>query len=547
MKASMQRALIILALGLTLGLPFYLRPRHVSVPRVAETLVVITPHNEALRSEYSRGFHDWYFARTGQSIAIDWRVIGGTTEITRLIESEYLASFQRYWTAQLGRPWSMTVQGAFANPVWQPTGVAGATEALELTARRAFLDSSVSCGIDVFFGGGPYDYIRQAAAGRLINSGVMQQHPEWFTDEVIPATFTGEPYRDPAGLWVGTVLSSYGMIYNRDAYARLGITAEPRAWEDLQNPKLQGEVALCDPTKSSSIAKAFENIIQQQIQLRWEQLAINPSRDRASWESQAIAEGWVNGLRLVQRIGANARYFTDTSQKPPIDVIQGNSAVGLCIDFYGRGSDLATARRVNGAGERVGYFSPPDGTVLSPDPIAVLRGAPHFSAAQAFMEYALSLDGQKLWNFKVGKLGGPERYELRRLPIRRDFYRAEFAAARTDPDVNPYATTNPLIYHPAWTGGIVAEMALVIRVMCQDTHPELVEAWREIIKAGLPPAALAVMSDMTSVSYAEMQGRIKQALSAKDKVEAVRLARELAGIFREQYLQAAALARATPR
>ncbi len=547
MKASMQRALIILALGLTLGLPFYLRPRHVSVPRVAETLVVITPHNEALRSEYSRGFHDWYFARTGQSIAIDWRVIGGTTEITRFIESEYLASFQRYWTAQLGRPWSMTVQGAFANPVWQPTGVAGATEALELTARRAFLDSSVSCGIDVFFGGGPYDYIRQAAAGRLINSGVMQQHPEWFTDEVIPATFTGEPYRDPAGLWVGTVLSSYGMIYNRDAYARLGITAEPRAWEDLQNPKLQGEVALCDPTKSSSIAKAFENIIQQQIQLRWEQLAINPSRDRASWESQAIAEGWVNGLRLVQRIGANARYFTDTSQKPPIDVIQGNSAVGLCIDFYGRGSDLATARRVNGAGERVGYFSPPDGTVLSPDPIAVLRGAPHFSAAQAFMEYALSLDGQKLWNFKIGKPGGPERYELRRLPIRRDFYRAEFAAARTDPDVNPYATTNPLIYHPAWTGGIVAEMALVIRVMCQDTHPELVEAWREIIKAGLPPAALAVMSDMTSVSYAEMQGRIKQALSAKDKVEAVRLARELAGIFREQYLQAAALARATPR
>jgi len=547
MKASMQRALIILALGLTLGLPFYLRPRHVSVPRVAETLVVITPHNEALRSEYSRGFHDWYFARTGQSIAIDWRVIGGTTEITRFIESEYLASFQRYWTAQLGRPWSMTVQGAFANPVWQPTGVAGATEALELTARRAFLDSSVSCGIDVFFGGGPYDYIRQAAAGRLINSGVMQQHPEWFTDEVIPATFTGEPYRDPAGLWVGTVLSSYGMIYNRDAYARLGITAEPRAWEDLQNPKLQGEVALCDPTKSSSIAKAFENIIQQQIQLRWEQLAINPSRDRASWESQAIAEGWVNGLRLLQRIGANARYFTDTSQKPPIDVIQGNSAVGLCIDFYGRGSDLATARRVNGAGERVGYFSPPDGTVLSPDPIAVLRGAPHFSAAQAFMEYALSLDGQKLWNFKVGKPGGPERYELRRLPIRRDFYRAEFAAARTDPDVNPYATTNPLIYHPAWTGGIVAEMALVIRVMCQDTHPELVEAWREIIKAGLPPAALAVMSDMTSVSYAEMQGRIKQALSAKDKVEAVRLARELAGIFREQYLKAAALARATPR
>lgn len=543
----MQRALIILALGLTLGLPFYLRPPQVIEPRVAQTLVVITPHNEAIRAEYSRGFRDWYFARTGQHVAIDWRVIGGTSEITRFIESEYLASFQRYWTQQLGRPWSMTVQGAFANPAWQPIGPAAATEALELTARRAFLESSVSCGIDVFFGGGPFDFIRQAAAGRLIDSGLKQQHPEWFQDDVIPATFTGEAYWDPAGLWVGSVLSSYGMIYNRDAYARLGIAAEPRSWEDLQDPKLQGEVALCDPTKSSSIAKAFENIIQQQIQLRWGQLATDASRDRASWESQAVAEGWVNGLRLVQRVGANARYFTDTSQKPPIDVIQGNSAVGLCIDFYGRGSYLATARRVNGAADRIGYFSPPDGTVLSADPLAVLRGAPHFSVAQAFMEYVLSMDGQKLWNFKVGVPGGPARYELRRLPIRRDFYRAEFATERTDPSVNPYAATNPLIYHPAWTGGIVAEMAFVIRVMCQDTHLELVEAWREIIKAGLPPAALAVMSDMTSVSYAEMQGRIKQALSAKDKVEAVRLASELAGIFREQYLKAAALARATPR
>jgi ABC-type Fe3+ transport system substrate-binding protein len=543
----MQRALIILALGLTLGLPFYLRPPQVIAPRVAQTLVVITPHNEAIRAEYSRGFRDWYFARTGQHVAIDWRVIGGTSEITRFIESEYLASFQRYWTQQLGRPWSMTVQGAFANPAWQPIGPAAATEALELTARRAFLESSVSCGIDVFFGGGPFDFIRQAAAGRLIDSGLKQQHPEWFQDDVIPATFTGEAYWDPAGLWVGSVLSSYGMIYNRDAYARLGIAAEPRSWEDLQDPKLQGEVALCDPTKSSSIAKAFENIIQQQIQLRWEQLATDASRDRASWESQAVAEGWVNGLRLVQRVGANARYFTDTSQKPPIDVIQGNSAVGLCIDFYGRGSYLSTARRVNGAADRIGYFSPPDGTVLSADPLAVLRGAPHFSVAQAFMEYVLSMDGQKLWNFKVGVPGGPARYELRRLPIRRDFYRAEFSTGRTDPSVNPYAATNPLIYHPAWTGGIVAEMAFVIRVMCQDTHLELVEAWREIIKAGLPPAALAVMSDMTSVSYAEMRGRIKQALSAKDKVQAVRLASELAGIFREQYLKAAALARATPR
>lgn len=69
----MQRALIILALGLTLGLPFYLRPPQVSAPREAQTLVVITPHNEAIRAEYSRG------SVTGilRAPASMWRSIGG--------------------------------------------------------------------------------------------------------------------------------------------------------------------------------------------------------------------------------------------------------------------------------------------------------------------------------------------------------------------------------------------------------------------------------------------------------------------------------------
>ncbi len=542
----MKRTLLILALVAVVGLPFLLRPHQVTAQSADETLVVITPHNEALRYEFSRGFHDWYLARTGKTVAIDWRVIGGTIEITRFIESEYVASFKQYWTKKLGRTWSREVQGAFANSKLQP-GPSPADDSPELAARRAFLESNISCGLDVFFGGGSFDFIRQAEAGRLVDSGLMPLHPEWFHDDVIPQSFTGEPYWDRQGLWVGSVLSSYGMIYNRDSYRRLGLTKEPRAWDDLQDPKLQGEVALCDPTKSSSIAKAFENIIQQQIQRRWQQLERDTGRASASLEAQAVAEGWVNGLRLLQRIGANARYFTDTSQKPSIDVIQGNSAVGLCIDFYGRGSYLTTARRVDGTSQRIGYFSPPDGTVLSPDPIAVLRGAPNFRVAQAFLEYALSMDGQKLWNFKRGVTGGTDRYELRRLPIRRDFYAADFSSARTDPEVNPYAEANPLIYHAAWTSGIVGEMAFVVRVMCQDTHPELVAAWKEIIAAGLPAEALAVMSDMSAVNYPEMNGRIKQALTSKDTIDTVRLANELAGTFRRQYAKAAEVARAARR
>jgi ABC-type Fe3+ transport system substrate-binding protein len=285
-------------------------------------------------------------------------------------------------------------------------------------ARAVFLTSEASCGIDLFFGGGTFDFEKQARAGRLIDSGILQKHPEWFTDAVIPRTYAGEEYWDKEGRWIGAVLSSYGIIFNRDSLRRLGIEHEPRQWSDLQDPRLMGEVALCDPTKSGSIAKAFENIIQQQMQRRVVALKKeNPSETPKVLEARAVREGWMAGLQLLQIVGANARYFTDTSQKPPIDVAAGNCAVGLCIDFYGRQQEEAVRRR--GVSDRIGYSSPAGGSVSSVDPVALLRGAKNPEVAKLFIEYLLSMEGQKLWNFRPGTEGGPERFALRRLPVRR--------------------------------------------------------------------------------------------------------------------------------
>lgn len=534
----MKRALIILALVTVVALPFALRTEKKTIGKADDTVVIITPHNEAIRHEYSRGFSDWWKARTGRTVQVDWRVIGGTSEITRFLDSEYVQSFQNYWTKTRGQTWSTDVQAAFANhrlPKDAP--------ALQLEARKAFLESNVGCGIDVFFGGGSFDFIRQANAGRIVDSGLMQKHPEWFNDKVIPSEFTGEPYLDKQGRWLGAVLSSYGMLYNFDSLRRLGIKNPPRQWEDIADPAYAGEVALCDPTKSSSIAKAFENVIQQQMYREWDRLVRETGKPRKELEAQAVRAGWERGLSVLQRIGANARYFTDSSQKPPIDVLNGNSAVGMCIDFYGRYQEESASER--SGQKRLGYFSPPDGTVLSPDPIALMRGAPNRDVAVAFIEYVLSAEGQKLWNFKVGEPGGPDRFALRRLPIRRDFYtREDWKPHRSDPDVNPYAGENPLIYNPAWTSGdTFRAMAFVIRVMCLDTHPELVHAWREIIAAGMPSEALAELGNLSSVSYDNVQGRIRTALSSKNKVDEIHMANELANGFRRQYQRAAEIAR----
>jgi iron(III) transport system substrate-binding protein len=540
----LRQTIIILALVATVALPFALRPKQVSTEKADETLVMVTPHNEAIRHEYARGFREWYLARTGKTVAIDWRVLGGTSEIARFLEGEYVASFQNIWTQRLGKKWSVEVQAGFQNPKLAANASATAKE-----ARAAFLASEASCGIDLFFGGGTYDFDKQAKAGRIVDSGIFKKHPEWFTDAVIPRTYAGEEYWDKEGRWIGSVLSAYGVIYNRDSLKRLGIEHEPQQWTDLQDPRLMGEVALCDPTKSGSIAKAFENVVQQQMQRRLHALAAeNPNVDAKAREARAVREGWIAGLRLLQIIGANARYFTDTSQKPPIDVAAGNCAVGMCIDFYGRQQEEAVRRR--GFSERIGYSSPAGGSVSSVDPVALLRGAKDKEVAVAFIEYVLSMEGQKLWNFQVGTPGGPERFALRRLPVRRDFYaHQEWLKLRSDPEAQPYEQKEQLIYRNEWTGGVFREMAFVIRIMCQDTHNELTSAWRAINAA--PPAAraeaLAVLADLSAVDYDRTGKEIRAALGSKNKVDEIKMANELGAMFRRNYERAEAMARAATR
>lgn len=541
----MKRGFILLVLAAIVALPFALRPKGEGDARADETVVIVTPHNEAIRQEYARGFETWYREKTGRTVAIDWRVVGGTSEIARYLEGEYVSAFENHWRRKLGKPWSAEVQAGFQN-----SRLAVTAPALVREARAAFLASDVSCGIDVFFGGGTYDFERQALAGRLVDSGIRQRRPEWFTDAVIPRAFGGETFWREDGTWVGTVLSSYGIIFNRDALARLGISREPAQWEDLADPRLVGAVALADPTKSGSVAKAFENIIQQQMQRRLAELRrANPGGVEADLEVAAVREGWRTGLQLLQRIGANARYFTDSSQKPPIDVAAGDCAAGLCIDFYGRQQQEAVRRRQRS--ERVGYVTPAGGSAASVDPIALLRGAKHREAAVAFIEYSLSMPGQKLWNLRPGAPEGPERFALRRLPVRRDFFTdSSLKPLRTDPDESPFEQAAPLVYREAWTGPWFREMAFVVRVMCQDTQLELKRAWRAVQAAPSPvrEEALAVLQDVSRIEYERIANAIRPRLTARSKVEEVRLARELGDWFRANYARAEALARAgTPQ
>jgi iron(III) transport system substrate-binding protein len=292
-----------------------------------ETLVIITPHNEATLYEFARAFSDEHFAKTGRSVFVDWRSAGGTSEIARFVAAQYLGSFRNYWTGTLHRQWTPACE-SFDDPKAAPAaGPDG------LAARKAFLASNAGCGVDLFFGGGTYDYIQMASAGRLVDSGIVAAHPDLFGPQ-IPQTLAGEPLWDPKGCWIGAALSEFGICYNTDSIARLGISP-PGQWADLADPRYASEIALADPTQSGSVAAAFEMILQQQI----------------AESGGDVRLGWLRGMQLIQRISANARYFAGDAGTIPYSVQAGDAAAGMCVDFYGR-FESESVRRPDGAAAR---------------------------------------------------------------------------------------------------------------------------------------------------------------------------------------------------
>ncbi|MCW1885546.1 extracellular solute-binding protein [Luteolibacter flavescens] len=485
---------ILLLLAAVIAAPILLR-RDSDLAEIGQgddRLVIITPHNESIRSEFGEAFAKHWKAKTGRTLNIEWQIPGGTSEIVRVIESRFTAA------GEIGK-----------------AGV----------------------GIDIFFGGGEPEFNGQAAKGRFVPLAVFQEQPGWFADSVIPRTFTGENFYEADHLWVGTCLSQMGICYNRDSIKRLR-QLPLRKWDDLADPALAGYVALGDPTKSGSVNRAYEMMIQEKMQQVIREKGDSP---------EAREEGWKQGLNLLQAMAANARYFTDSASKVPHDVAQGDAAAGTCIDFYGRSFEESLSRR--GRQSRLVWTAPLGGTSVSVDPIAILKGAPNEAIAQEFVTYVLSKEGQLMWNVKAGQPGGPRETALRRLPLRRDVYTTENLARFSDPDALPYERSGGFQYQRELTGPAFRALQQVFRAMAIDPHDEMKDAWVAMRNNAGPrqrplaeTAAGQAFYDVSHLSYARLMDEIVPLVGKRDPLATSREMARISATFRANYQRAAALA-----
>lgn len=523
----MFRKILIAALPLLLllAIPFFLRPAQEDEESAgpAEKIVILSAHNESIRYEYEQAFRKYYRDRTGREIELDFRSPGGTSDIVKYIADRYEAEFRREFESDPANgEWTAEIAKRFAEPGAENDP--GAPEAVK-KARRLFLASNVGIGVDLMAGGGTFDMQRHANRGFAVDGGAQKRHPEYFTPDVIPQSFGGDELYDRQGRYYGVVLSTFGICYNADRVAELSDPAPPKRWADLGEPRFFNTISLADPSKSGSANKCFEVLIQQCMS-----------------DSGSPERGWEQGLNTIKRIFGNARNLTDSAGKIPRDVAAGNAAAGMAIDTYGFTEQEWNELQFDGK-PHFFYVPPEGGTAVSADPVQMLRGAPNREAAELFIDFLLSAEGQKLHAFRTGTPGGPLKHALRRPPIRRDLYKPEFREFRSDPDYNPYESGASFVYRARLTGPYYGLLRILIRCIALDPQPELQRAWKAIIDAGGPEKVPQAMAAFNRLPFPYSEIAEANAGLRKSAVEVAALCRKWSDSARLNYLEAERLAK----
>ena len=370
------------------------------------------------------------------------------------IETEFDTAFKAWYSKETGR--EVTVD-------WLDQG--GSSSDFRFIESE-FKRLPEGIGIDLFFGGGTDNYLK------LANKGLLAPYKLPDTQLArIPKEIFGIPVYDPEYRWYGAALSSFGIMYNEELRALFNLP-EVRTWHDLTHPELINRVGAADPRESGSAHMMYELILQ--------------------------GYGWEEGFELITQLGANVRAFSAGSNAIPRDVAAGQVIYGMAIDFYAYGQIA-----VIGA-DKIQYAVPPDAAVVSPDSIAILKGAPNMAVAQRFLDFVLSDEAQKLWVLRDTDPEGP-KWEggLNRssvIPALYDELGDRSVAA------NPFKLDLTPIDYDAVKGGVRWDIVGdLIGALVIEPHKDLVSTWKAINKSKDPEKRAAAIQILGQVPITETE------------------------------------------
>ena len=296
-------------------------------------------------------------------------------------------------------------------------------------------------GVDVAFGGGPTLF------NQLIALGLLQPitgSQALSVVNTLPRALGTALMRinDNQGrpLWVAAAISSFGFTVNDIFMSRYSLST-PLLWSDLASPDMERDfptIALAKPSLSTSHTRVYTILLQ--------------------------AFGWDAGWSLLRRIAANGRIY-DGSVESQTAVETGEVGVSVSIDFYGYGSHLRDPN--------LEYILPAGQSIVNGDPIAIVNGTQNKDAAEAFLAFVLSSEGQALWLDP----------SLNRMPVRPEVFQTPAGLARQD----LYAYYNVTVagagfdFNETEAGVIEMGMRNFFESTIVDLHDELVDLWSTMV------------------------------------------------------------------
>lgn len=335
--------------------------------------------------------------------------------------------------------------------------------------KAKFAATPKTSGIDIFWGGGTTTHAEIASAklsDKLNLSAPLKKQ--------LPKAIGGSNLSNDEGTYISTALSSFGIFYNIPMLA-LEKTAAPTTWESLATPQFKDKIILTDSRKSGT-ASVMNHVILE-------------------------SAGWEKGWELLTAMSGNARQFTASSSDVIKAVVAGDAAATLAIDFY------ALAKIGDLGADKLGFVLPTGKTIIEGDPVSILKGAPHRQAADRFVEYILSVEGQTILMLKKGDVGGPKIETLARLAVNSEAYKAT-EGKRVNP-LNPNTVKGFLKYDTDKQAAVRRVLDDLIGTQLVDSHKELRAAWSKVVNDGSKPA------DVKSISKAPVTASELTTLAAK--------------------------------
>jgi iron(III) transport system substrate-binding protein len=166
------------------------------------------------------------------------------------------------------------------------------------------------------------------------------------------AKFVESTVKDPEGAFTPARLGTLGIAYNTKK-----ITVAPKSWEDMLDARFKDGFAIANPALSGTAMMSVALLVN--------------------------TFGW----DYIQKLKANGTKIGAGSGQVVDDTASGDFKASLAPDY------IAIDKIKKGANMGLAY---PKEMLVVPSPIAIFKGTPNLKAAQKFVDFLLSKDGQTI-------------------------------------------------------------------------------------------------------------------------------------------------------